>query len=80
MAEFIAQHPVLKTIVRVGLLPAVVISTIVVNTTQAQKIAITGLVALVSVALAVWITKQRGRDPEYTPGEIVHWLVLLSLA
>jgi len=57
----------LKTIVRVGLLPAVAISTIVVNTTQAQKIAIIGLVALVSVALAVWITKQRGRDPEYTP-------------
>jgi len=67
MAEFINEHPVLKTMVRVGLLPAVVISTIVVNTTQAQKIAIIGLVALVSVALAVWITKQRGRDPEYTP-------------
>jgi hypothetical protein len=67
IAEFITQHPVLKTIVRVGLLPAVAISTIVVNTTQAQKIAIIGLVALVSVALAVWITKQRGRYPEYTP-------------
>ena len=51
IAEFITQHPVLKTIVRVGLLPAVAISTIIVNTTQAQKIAIIGLVALVLVAL-----------------------------
>jgi hypothetical protein len=53
IAEFVTEHPVLKTIVRVGLLPAVAISTIVINNTQAEKINIIGLVALVSVALAV---------------------------
>jgi hypothetical protein len=41
--------------------------TIVINTTPVEKAAIVGLLMLVSVALAVWITKQRGRDPEYTP-------------
>jgi hypothetical protein len=57
----------LKTIVRVGLLPAVAMITIVINTTPVEKAAIVGLLMLVSMALAVWITKQRGRDPEYTP-------------
>jgi hypothetical protein len=33
IAEFITEYPVLKTIVRVGLLPAVAMSTIVINTT-----------------------------------------------
>jgi hypothetical protein len=66
IAEFIIEHPVLKTIVRVGLLPAVAMSTIIIDTTQAQKIAIIGVVALVSVTLAVWITRRRGRGPEYT--------------
>jgi hypothetical protein len=67
IAEFITEHPVLKTIVRVGLLPAVAMSTVVVNTTQAEKIAIIGLVALVPMALGVWITRRWRRDPEYTP-------------
>jgi len=66
IAEFITGHPVLKPIVRAGLLPAVVMSTIAVNTTMPDKIAIIGLVALVSVALAVWATRRRDRGPEYT--------------
>ncbi len=60
MAEFITtEHPSLKPIVRVGLLPAVAMSTVAVNTTMPDKIAIVGLLVLVSVALAVLATRQR---------------------
>jgi hypothetical protein len=66
IAEFITEHPSLKPIVRAGLLPAVTMSTIAVNTTPAGKIAIIGLLALVVVALAIWATRRRGRGPQYT--------------
>ena len=66
IAEFITGHPSLKPVVRAGLLPAVAMSTVAVNTTPAEKMAILGLLVLVSVALAVWATRQRGRGPEYT--------------
>jgi hypothetical protein len=61
IADFITEHPSLKPIVRAGLLPAVAISTVAVNTTPAEKMAIVGL-----LALAVWVTRRRGRGPEYT--------------
>jgi hypothetical protein len=64
MAEFITEHPSLKPIVRAGLAPAVAMSTVVVNTTPAEKMVIVGLLALVSVALAIWVKRQRGRGPE----------------
>jgi hypothetical protein len=66
MAEFITEHPSLKPVARIGLAPAVVMSTVAVNTTMPDKIAIIGLVALVSVALAVWAMRRRGRRPEHT--------------
>ena len=66
IAEFITEHPSLKPIVRAGLLPAVTMSTVAVNTTPVEKTAIVGLLVLVSVALAVWAMRRRGRDPEYT--------------
>jgi hypothetical protein len=66
IAEFITEHPSLKPIVRAGLLPAVAMSTVVVNTSLAQKAAILGLLVLVSVALAVRAIRRRGRGPEYT--------------
>ena len=66
IAEFITEHPSLKPIVRAGLLPAVAMSTVVVNTTPAEKTAMIGLLVLVSVALAIWETRRRGRGPEYT--------------
>jgi hypothetical protein len=66
MAEFITEHPSLKPIVRAGLMPAVAMSTVAVNTTPAEKAAIIGLLVLVSVALAVWATRRRGRSPEHT--------------
>jgi polyhydroxybutyrate depolymerase len=66
IAEFITEHPSLKPIVRVGLMPVVAMSTIAVNTTPTEKTAIIGLLALVSAALAIWVTRRRGRGPEYT--------------
>jgi hypothetical protein len=65
IAEFITEHPVLKPIVRASLVPAVAMSTVAVNTTPAEKAAIVGSVVLVSVALAVWAKRRRGRGPEY---------------
>ena len=61
MAEFITQHPSLKPIVRAGLLPAVAMSAVVINTTLAEKMAIGGLLVLVSVVLAVWAMRQQRR-------------------
>jgi len=66
IAEFITEHPSLKPIVRAGLVPAVVMSTVAVNITPADKVAMVGLLVLASVALAVWATRRRGRGPEYT--------------
>jgi uncharacterized repeat protein (TIGR02543 family) len=65
IAEFITEHPNLKPIVRAGLLPAVAMSTVAVNTTPVEKMAIIGLLALVSVAVAIWATRRRSRDPGY---------------
>ena len=66
IAEFITEHPSLKPIVRAELLTAVVMSTIAVNTTPAEKMAMIGLLVLVSVAVAIWVTRRRGRGPQYT--------------
>jgi len=66
IAEFITEHPSLKPIVRAGLVPAVAMSTVAVNTALAEKAAIVGLLALLSVALAVWATRRRSRGPDYT--------------
>jgi hypothetical protein len=61
IAEFITEHPTLKPIVRAGLVPAVAVSTIAVNTTSAAEAAIIGLLVLTSAALVVWATRRRGR-------------------
>jgi len=66
IAEFITEHPSLKPIVRAGLVPAVVMSTVVVNSTVSEKMVILGLLVLVSVVVAVSATRRRGRGPEYT--------------
>jgi hypothetical protein len=66
IAEFIAEHPSLKPIVRASLVPVVAMSTVAVNTSPAEKATIIGLVVLVSVALAFWATRRRGRGSEYT--------------
>ena len=66
IAEFMNEHPILKPIVRAGLMPAVAMSTVVVDTTPAEKMTVAGLLVLVSVALAVWTASRRRRGPEYT--------------
>jgi archaellum component FlaG (FlaF/FlaG flagellin family) len=66
IAEFIAEHPHLKVIVRAGLVPIVAMSTVLVNTTPAEKIAIIGSLLLISAILAVWVTRRRGRGLKCT--------------
>jgi len=66
IAEFITKHPSLKPIVRVGLLPVVAMSTVVVNTTPPEKMGVVGLLVLVSVALVVWAKRRRGKGLEYS--------------
>ncbi len=66
IAEFITEHPSLKPIVRVGLLPAVAMSAVAVNTTVDEKTIGTVLLVLISTALTVLLTRRRGRDPRYT--------------
>ncbi len=58
VAEFINQHPGLKPIVRAGLLPVIVMSTIAVNTSPAEKAALMGLAALISVIVAMWAARR----------------------
>lgn len=60
MAEFITEHPTLKPVIRAGLVPAIAISTVAVNTTLTQKLAILSGLALVSIALGMW-ARQRSR-------------------
>jgi hypothetical protein len=66
IAEFITECPRLKPIVRAGLSPAVAMAVVSVNTTGAEKIAIVGVMVLVSVALVAWATTRRSRKPDYT--------------
>jgi Divergent InlB B-repeat domain len=65
IAEFIDEHPSLKPVVRAGLLPAVAMSALVVNTTAVEKIAMVVLLAMTSVAVAIWLMRRRGKDPQY---------------
>ena len=61
VAEFIDAHPAMKPAVRVGLLPAVAVSTMAVGTTLAAKTAIAASLALASasLALAAWLRGRR---------------------
>jgi len=68
MAEFISEHPTLKPIVRDALLPALLISAAAVNSTPAEKVAMIGLLALVSVGMVVWVKRWRGKGSEYSRG------------
>ena len=66
IAGFITEHPSLKPIVKTGLLQAVAITTVSVNIAGADKIAIVGVMALISVALAVWATRRHTIKQDYT--------------
>ncbi len=65
IARFITENPRLKPIVRAGLLPAVAISTMVVDTGFRQGVLIPGLVLLASVLVAVWAYRWRKRNTGY---------------
>ncbi len=65
IAEFMAEHPGLKPIVRAGLAPAVVMSTIAVDTSTAEKAALVGCLVLFAVALTIWTTRRPGRGPKH---------------
>ncbi|MFU8796541.1 MAG: CFI-box-CTERM domain-containing protein [Dehalococcoidia bacterium] len=65
IAELIDEHPGLKSVVRVGLAPAVVLSTVAVNTTPAQKMAALGVLAVVWVTAALWATGRLKRRPDH---------------
>jgi alpha-tubulin suppressor-like RCC1 family protein len=67
IAGFITEHPSLKSMVRVGLAPAVAMSTLAVKTAPTEKAAAVGLFVLVSVTLVVWRIKRR-RGPQRTCG------------
>ena len=65
VAEFITAHPGLKPIVRAGLAPAVAVSAVIVNTSPADKIVIAGLLVVLVVAMAVWVTRRRHKSSQY---------------
>jgi len=61
VADFIAEHPALKQVVRAGLEPVIAVSSVAVNTNLAQKIAILSSVVLVSALLFIWL-RRTGKD------------------
>jgi len=58
VAEFIDDHPALKPILRIGLLPAVAMSTVALNTSLVEKLAMLGSLAVVSSLIAVWLRRK----------------------
>ncbi|MCD6391719.1 MAG: hypothetical protein J7L92_07010, partial [Dehalococcoidia bacterium] len=65
VAEFITAHPSLKPIVRAGLVPVVVMSTMVVKSAPVEKAAMAGSLILISVIVVIRVTRRRGGGPEY---------------
>jgi hypothetical protein len=66
VAEFIAEHPSLKPVVRAGLLPAVAVSALAVNTAPVGRMVVIGLLVLIAGAVAIWATRRRRIDPQHT--------------
>jgi hypothetical protein len=61
MAAFIDEHPTLKPIVRAGLMPAVAMSSVALNTTPAEKAVILIAMALFAAALIMWLMRRARR-------------------
>jgi hypothetical protein len=66
IAELITHHPSLKPMVRAGLLPAVALSSVIVNTSATEKAVMIGLLVLVSMTLAIWVIRRQRRDSKCT--------------
>jgi len=62
MAAFIDEHPTLKPIVRAGLMPAVAMSSVALNTTLAEKAVILIAMALFTAALIMWLRRRTRRS------------------
>ncbi len=58
VAEFIDHHPVCKSIVRAALVPAVYAGTTAVGTSTAVKIAVAGLMGLLTAMVLLWMTRR----------------------
>ena len=58
IAEFIDDHPALKPVVRVGLLPAVAMGTVAVSTTLVEKMAIASSLAFVCILVFVGLRRK----------------------
>jgi hypothetical protein len=67
LAAFITDHPGLQPAVRVALVPAIAVSTLAIDTTLADRMAILGLLTLASAALIVWTSRRRAKDPPPIP-------------
>jgi len=62
MADFIEKHPTLKPIVRAGLMPAVAMSSVALNTTLAEKAVILVAMALfTAVLIMMWLRRRTRR-------------------
>ncbi|NIR25854.1 MAG: hypothetical protein GWN77_02600, partial [Gammaproteobacteria bacterium] len=61
IAEFITEHAILKPVVRAGLVPAVAVSAMVVNTTTTEKAVTMSILVLVVVSVAIWVMRRRSR-------------------
>jgi len=64
IAEFIDDHPALKPVVRVGLLPAVAMGTVAASTTLVEKMAIASSLAFVCILVFVGLRRKiiRGKS------------------
>ena len=58
IAEFIDDHPALKPVVRVGLLPAVAMGTVAASTTLVEKMAIASSLAFVCILVFVGLRRK----------------------
>ena len=65
IADFIAEHPALRQVVRAGLEPVIVMSSVAVNTNLAQKIAILCTMILISALLVILIRRRAGRSSTF---------------
>jgi hypothetical protein len=65
IAEFITEHPSLKSVVRTEIAPMLVVSAMAVNTTGDEKIAIVSFLVLTLAAVAVWVMRRWGREPQH---------------
>ena len=61
MADFIEKHPTLKPVVRAGLMPAVAMSSVALNTTLAEKAVILVAMALFAAVLILWLRRRTRR-------------------